>query len=356
MKIFKKKLWEVLSVVMASILVFLMGGYDIAMSQSAAINTALGIAGSSIARSTDEKYQYYKRSFTTTEEVKAYYTDICEQIEAEGLVLLKNDNNALPLSEGDKVSCFLSGSVRFNYGSSGSSAIDSSAYKDLKTALTEQGLSVNEALWEYYAGVKGRTKSGETYKINEPGFEDIDSAAVSKSEEYNVAIVTFARDSGEGADVSVSRTDGEDKSYLAISTNEADVLEQLTSMKKSGKIRKIIVLLNSSSPLELDFLYRDGIDVDACMWVGNVGVSGIDAVAKALTGKVVPSGKLSDTYLRDNFSSPAMMQQSYNYLKSFAGTYTNAEALGLNETQGHYGVYTEGIYVGYRYYETRYTD
>ena len=140
-----------------------------------------------------------------------------------------------------------------------------------------------------------------------------------------------------------------------MSQAEIDGLKALTLPKIAGTVKKIIVLLNSSATIQLDFLDKETIDVDACLWIGNVGKSGINAVAKALTGEIVPSGKLSDTYLKDNFSSPAMMQQNYNTNKSFMSAYENGGGL-TDESQKYYGVYSEGIYVGYRYYETRYTD
>ena len=355
-KLFKTRRWEALMLVFATLFVILLGGYKIAMNYAAAINSALGIASSEITRSDDAAYQYFPRTYTTDEDMKAYYISVCEEVESEGLVLMKNENDALPLDGGAKLSLFFSGAVRFNYGSTGSSASNTDSYKDLKTALTDQKFSVNEALWNFYADEKGRTKSGETYKINEIDFEDIDEDALDAIEDFPTAIVVFARDSGEGADISSSRSDGEDKSYLSISAEEESVLIGLTELKAEGKVDKIIAVLNSSATLELDFLWRDDIDVDAVMWVGNVGVAGIDAVAKVLTGEYVPSGKLSDTYLRDNFSSPAMAQQSFNTLKSFAGEYTNSADYNLNETQKYFGIYNEGIYVGYRYYETRYED
>lgn len=81
-------------------------------------------------------------------------------------------------------------------------------------------------------------------------------------------------------------------------------MEALTEMKKAGTVKKIVVLLNSSATIQLDFLDRETIDVDSCLWIGNVGKGGIGAVAKALTGEIVPSGKLSDTYLKNNFLRP----------------------------------------------------
>lgn len=164
----------------------------------------------------------------------------------------------------------------------------------------------------------GRYKAGTLYIINEVPYNEY-GTVTSTFGEYSTAIVNIARDSGEGADLTASSNlaDGLDGSCLSLSRDEIDVLEALTQMKKAGAVKKIIVLLNSSATIQLDFLDKETIDVDACLWIGNVGKSGINAVAKALTGEIVPSGKLSDTYLKNNFSSPAMMQQNYNTNKSF---------------------------------------
>lgn len=356
-KIWKKKLWGGLSVALASLVTITTGGYQIAMAQSAAINYALGITTSDIEYSDDEKYQYYKSDYDDYDSLQEHFMETAEEIEGEGLVLLKNENDALPLAEGEKVSCVMTGSVNFNYSSSGSSAADTSGYTDLKTALTDVGLSVNETLWDFYKDSDyGRTMSGDIYKINEMPWSEYTDAVKTSITEYGTAIVNITRASGEGKDISAKKSDGEDGSYLSISPEEEEVLKELTKLKEDGSVSKIIVLLNSSATLELDFLYRDGIDVDACVWVGNVGKGGITAVAKALTGEINPSGRLSDTYLRDNFSSPAMAQQSMNAGSNFGTAYANYDSYELNTTQIYYGVYTEGIYVGYRYYETRYTD
>lgn len=362
MKLFKRRLWEGLSLGVTSVFVIVSGGYSIAMSQSAAINNALNISSSEIERSDDEQYQYFKSSYGEDEyeKLEADYLALAEKVESEGIVLLKNEKNALPLADGEKVSTFLTGSVMFNYATSGSSAADTSGYTDFKTALEGAGLEVNSALWDFYSSQvsvlgMGRYKEGTRYMVNEVPYADITPDAVASISEYGTAIVNIARNSGEGADINSTRSDTADGSYLTLSEEELGVLKELTSLKASGKVNKIIVLLNSSATIQLDFLEQSDIDVDACLWVGNVGKGGIDAVAGVLTGKYVPSGKLSDTYLVDNMSSPAMMQQSYNEFNNFMRQYDGAERLA-DSSQMYYGVYSEGIYVGYRYYETRYTD
>lgn len=363
----KKKLWQGISLTLSSLCVLSLGGYQIAMGQSAAINHALGISDSNSVLSDDEAYQYFKSDYCADEYelLEKDYLAKAEEVEGEGIVLLANKNNALPLAGNEKVSCFMMGSVAFNYASSGSSASNTSGYDDLKTALTGAGLSVNENLWSMYTGSSyGRYKKGTTTYINEMPYSEYPSSVVDTFSEYGTAIVTLARDSGEGSDIIAygAKCDGEDGNYLRLSAQEREVLEELTKLKNNGTIKKIIVLLNSSATLQVDFMNDSAIDVDACLWVGNVGKSGIHAVAKVLTGEIVPSGKLSDTYLYDNLSSPAMVSESvYNSEKdatyyNFAQTYTNAEEYGLNDTQKYYGVYAEGIYVGYRYYETRYAD
>ena len=118
------------------------------------------------------------------------------------------------------------------------------------------------------------------------------------------------------------------------------------------------MILNSSSTLQLDFI--DDYDIDALLWVGNLGLNGIPAVADILAGKVNPSGRIVDTFQKDNHAAPAM--QNYD-----AYPYTNAaelglaaaqnnNALGIDKCNQNYVVYQEGIYVGYRYFETRYED
>ncbi len=367
MKIFNRKLWEGLSLGFTSLFVFVTGAYTIAMGQSTTINASLNITTSEIERSSDPKYQYFKSDYTADEydKLQADYLDTGERIESEGIVLLKNDNNALPLAAGEKVSTFLTGSVAFNYSASGSGAADTAGYTDLKTALEGAGLKVNSGLWDLYYSMAvpaspdeeplyGRMSEGTKYLVNEMPYSAL-SSVQSTFSEYGTAIVSIARNSGEGKDINSTRSDTPDGSYLTLSDAETGVLKELTALKKSGEIKKIIVLLNSSAAIQLDFLEAEGIEVDACMWVGNVGKSGINAVAKVLSGDYVPSGRLTDTYLLNNMSSPAMQQQSYNDFNNFMRQYEGADRLA-DTTQKYYGVYSEGIYVGYRYYETRYAD
>lgn len=117
----------------------------------------------------------------------------------------------------------------------------------------------------------------------------------------DAAIVTLSRVGGEGADLSYGEVN-----YLALDENEKAMLQNVAEMKKNGTVKKTIVLINSANALQVDFLKNNEYDIDAALWIGDVGISGINAVAEILTGKVNPSGSLVDTYCYDNFSAPAM--------------------------------------------------
>ncbi len=359
-KIGIRRLWESLVVVFASLLVLFSAGYNIAVANSATINNALNIGGSEIERSDEEQYQYFKRGYTTEDSLESFYKQVAEQTEAEGLVLLKNDG-ALPLGDGAEVSLVLTGAADIAYGSSGSSALPTTTYSNFKDVLTAEGFEVNEELWNFYTtggGSKyGRTTRGTNYLMNEAPLSAYGSALDNIS---GTAIAVITRDTGEGKDINMSGAGTVDGSYLTLSEQELEVLDKLTELKGSGQIDNIVVLLNSSASIQLDFLFGEyadegyDIDADAVMWIGYPGKYGLTSVAKALSGEVNPSGRLTDTFVRDNLSSPAAASDALG--GGFAQQYSNSAAYSLNNTQSSYGVYVEGIYVGYRYYETRYTD
>ena len=358
----KIKLWGVLSTTFVLLFIVFYVAYTVTGTYAGVINSHLGLN----KRETD----------IDIEELTENLENLGVEIEGEGAVLLKNED-ALPLKGDEKLSCFFMGSANFNYTASGSGGADSSTYKTLKTALEDEGFSVNQTLWDFYTtgvGAEVSRREGKVYgrnenlegaimifKAREIPWDRYSDTEKNSFSEYNTAIFTVSRSSGEGKDVSATESDGHDGSYLSLTNEEISVLKEITALKKAGTVKKIIVLLNTSSQFQCDFLddaqfcEEQGIDVDACLWVGNVGKSGIGAIGKLLKGEIVPSGRLSDTYLNDNFSSPAMAGWMAND-SWFSGTYANADSLNLNESQQKYAVYTEGIYVGYRYYETRYED
>ena len=170
--------------------------------------------------------------------------------------------------------------------------------------------------------------------------------------DYNdVAIVMLAREGGEDCEMMMEDPDG--ISALALHQDEKDMLAMI---RDSGKFSKIVVLLNSAYPMELGWM--DEYNVDACLWIGDPGQRGFEGVANLLTGKENPSGHLTDTYAANSLSSPAAYTQSQNVAEwSNVDEVLNSGIVTDSPLNVSYtAAQEEGIYVGYKYYETRYED
>ena len=283
----------------------------------------------------------------TVEQAADQSRAMAQELVQEGAVLLKDQNNALPLAEGTAVNLFGYGSVDPIYGGSGSGASDTSSNIDLVTGLTNAGFTVNQELVDFYkksgvsrAAQKGFEGSNFT-PAEVPAAQYTDTLLQNAKAFSDVAIVTFSRVGGEGGDLpqdmyaaGYSKTD-DGRHYLELTQDEEDLL----ALIKAQGFGKVIVLINSSNAMELGFLEDDSID--AALWIGSLGSTGFNAVGEILSGNVNPSGRLSDTYAYDLTTAPA---------------YWNAGDFTYSNLNHHYVEYAEGIYVGYRFYETRYVD
>ena len=166
----------------------------------------------------------------------------------------------------------------------------------------------------------------------------------------DAAIITITRLAGEMYDVPIDGfTDGTDA--LQLTQEEKDLL----AMAREN-FDKVIVLINSTNAMQCDFLTDDSYGVDAALWIGYTGTWGLNAVADILTGEVNPSGHLVDTYCNDNSTAPSLVN-FYGTQYANATEDNNAEWYDfMLDGNKYYNVYSEGIYIGYRYYETRYED
>lgn len=359
-----KVLTRVLSAVLGILLIALLVGNLVAQSFTTIITTYFGHDTIKI-KNIDESgaSDYFTSDFDTDEELANAGAALCEEIEAEGLVLLKN-TGVLPLGENKKVSLFSESSVDIIYGGTGSGSVDTSTAKTLKDVFEEEGYEVNSTLWNFYMGnheTYSRSNPSifaeqNNFEINECPVSEYSDEVKNSFASYNdAAIVVISRSGGEGDDLTRALDESEGGgTYLQLTNDEKDMLQMVTD-----NFENVIVLVNSSNAMELGFIDEEEYGIDACIWIGGVGQTGLSAVAKAVVGTVNPSGRLVDTYAYDSLSSPAM--QNFGSLE-----YTNAEALdSLAEsyfgimtqyTGKNYVVYQEGIYVGYRYYETRYED
>ncbi len=323
----------------------------------------------------NEDTQYFKQDYISDEEREKEGRKLCEEAEMEGLTLLENDGT-LPFSSSvKKISLFGMTSVNPVYGGTGSGSIDTSKAATAKIAFESAGYEVNPTLWNFYSSFLSYNENGKIdtknskyirtsasiegnagvqYKVNEaPQSEYTAEVKESYANYGDAAVVFIGRSGGEGSDLSMS-TDENANGYLALSQNEKDLLQAIQS---SSAFDKIIIIINSSNSMELGWM-KDYSKIKGAVWVGSVGTTGMNAIAKTLKGEYNPSGRLVDTYASVSTSAPAS--------KNFGNfSYTNAEDLNdINEpyfgstqwTAKNYVVYQESIYVGYRYYETRYED
>ena len=367
----KKNPWLIPTIILLVFSILLTAAIPVTAYYETMINAALNAQTQKIIPGENSKI-FYWTDYESEEDLVNNDMAVCRQVEAEGAALLLNKNNALPLAADAKMSLFSQSASDPVLTGTGSAFMATGDAVSLYAALQDSFAPgcVNQELWKFYktSGYKRVNAalaggSPDQYRINEVPWGKYPETLKATFPQFgDAAIVVLSRSSGEGADLPNSlealrdyMTDGD---YLQLCAEERALLDNLMQLKQDGVFKKVIVILNSSSTLQLDFI--DDYDIDALLWVGNLGLNGIPAVADILAGKVNPSGRIVDTFQKDNHAAPAM--QNYD-----AYPYTNAAELGLAAAQNNnasgidkcnqnYVVYQEGIYVGYRYFETRYED
>ncbi len=368
----RKVLYMVLTIVMAVLFAVFIAATIVCNMFAPAVHIFFNTKTSTTSGEKGE--DFFKKDASSASEQMEKAQDVVERIGAEGSVLLMNESSALPLAEGAKVTLLGKTSADLITGGTGSGAVSVTGKNTVKSAMEQAGLEVNDTMWNFYTSGAGSTyvrEDGEgslnnvlpdftTFKINEVPQSAYSATEWDSVKNYgDAAIIFLGRVCGEGFDMPWFNSGDGTGNLLELTAEEQALLAKAKQLKDAGDIRKIVVILNTSYALELDFLRPDicGVDygIDACMWIGLPGESGINGVAEIIAGKVNPSGKLVSTYTYDNFSAPAMQNM-------YVTSYANAEEKGL--TYGgngslynkYYIAYQEGIYVGYRYYETRYED
>ena len=313
---------------------------------------------------------------TITEETSAAATELCEDIAEEGIVLLQNNENALPLENGAKINVFGWSSTNPVYGGTGSGSL-SDAYPtvSLLEGLENAGFQVNKELVDFYTNFRETRPTvgmwGQDWTIPEPAVEEYDKAGVFESaKEYSdTAVVVIARSGGEGADLPTSLdpavedtfndggtfgssglrySDQKDdldagKHYLEISNREKAMLDRVTA-----DYDNVVLIVNAANTMELGFV-EDYKQIKSVLWCPGTGQSGFNSLGKILSGAVNPSAKTSDTFVRDLTKTP-----TYNNFGFFE--YDNMDELAVEDEGVAYPPtfvnYTDGIYVGYRFWET----
>ena len=281
----------------------------------------------------------------------------------EGFVLLKNENAALPMNKGAKISVFSKNSVNLSYGGSGSGGFDTSNNKDLYESLNDAGFVTNPTLKSFYES----SQSGPVRTANSSDLDNGDNQKIATAEtpqsKYNdavknsyadysdAALVVITRIGGEGFDLPRYQGDSEgavspDSHYLELDQNEIDLLTAVTD----GTFKRVVVVFNTPSSFEATFLkdsaYAAFADkIDAAVWIGFTGSNGITALGEILNGDVNPSGRLVDTWAADFTKNPSFANFGTGCLPDTTDKYDGGMYYSVD--------YEEGIYVGYRYYETR---
>lgn len=315
----------------------------VAFQQEGEINHALGVSEAGTGYGGTE---FTADGTLSDEGFNAYITaayQFCEREEEEGSVLLYNKDGALPLAESERnVTAFGRGSIDPVFRSTaGGSSTNPDFQKTPVDALRDAGFNVNETLLDAYANATAPAER----TVSSVGEYDAsvlsDDVKGSFSGYGDVAVVTLSRFATEGQDLAMTNEAG--KRMLELDDNEKAIFE---AIRESDAFKKVVVLLNSVFAFELGWL--EDYDVDAVLWVGNPGFYGMPGAVRVLTGEVNPSGHTQATFVANSLSAPS----AENFgLRPFDYGGKTPRAAGDSFVS-----YSEGIYVGYRYYETRYED
>ncbi len=365
------KLWSGLTALFAVVLVIAVLGQSLALTNASYINSALGTATSKVEITGEVgDTTYYKSSFGSFDDPAAQAKLLEATFEQnknemrEGAVLLSN-SGVLPMGDDvKKISVFGHAAVDpvFQGSSAGTKVSDGALNTvNLKQALESQGFEVNGALWDALKAQPTTRTSGEGSAWG--GAPPTGSAAGTEENKAfyegqrstwadykDAAIVVFTREGAEGNDLKMQDVDDDGTtpmSSLALHQNEKDLLALVRE-----DFDKVIVLLNSAYQMEVHEILPY---CDALMFIGTPGHQGFTGVAEILRGVVNPSGHLVDTYATSSLSAPATVNSGTDTPK-FSNADAINSAIGSDETAEYISFQAENIYIGYRYYETRYAD
>lgn len=306
---------------------------------------------------------YPTQKATNKAEAFANAQEVNLKLAEEGFVLLKNENAALPMNKGARISVFSKNSVNLSYGGSGSGGFDTSNNKNLYESLNDAGFVTNPTLKNFYESSQSgpvRTANssdldnGDNQKIataETPQSKYTDAVRNSYADYSDAALVVITRIGGEGFDLPRYQGNSEgavspDSHYLELDQNEIDLLTAVTD----GTFKRVVIVFNTPSSFEATFLkdsaYAAFADkIDAAVWIGFTGSNGITALGEILNGDVNPSGRLVDTWAADFTKNPSFVNFGTGCLPDTTDKYDGGMYYSVD--------YEEGIYIGYRYYETR---
>ena len=328
-------------------------------------------------------------SGTITEETSAKATELVNEITADGVVLAKDEDGILPVASGSKLNVFGWASTNPCYGGTGSGALNT-AYPvtDLLTGLHNAGIETNEELSKFYTDYKADRPSvgmvAQDWTLPEPNVSLYTDEMMENAKAFSdTAMVVITRVGGEGADLPTdmasvvdgswirrvaqaygsergtayyngtyddSLNEGNDwdkgDHFLQLSNREEDLLDLVTA-----NFDNVILVYNGANAFQMDFL-KDYPQIKGVLLCPGTGQSGFEGFGKVVSGEVNPSGRTVDTYVSNLKNAPW-----WNNFGDFK--YTNTEELNSDSsffdpegTTPSFVNYVEGIYVGYKFYET----
>lgn len=317
-----------------------------ALDYAASLDWALGRGErqiKSLGELDESQTQYYDSDYETAQDSQLAASELVKEIVEEGAVLLKNENDALPISRGDVVTPLGYHYLSPFYGGSGSAAMDMTA---------DYVVNAEEALNEFFTvnnEIVGKMKGAQPEVLIYADDNDDTNIAEFNVDVYKGAensckdttgIVFIARPGMEGYDAnSVAAYEDGTATQMELSKNERDMIAYAKE-----NCEKVVVIINSPSQVEVASLQTDE-GIDAILWVGTPGATGFYAMSEILAGEINPSGRTPDIWYSDFKADPT-------FVNRISTAYTNP----IEDGPDGYMEYAEGIYMGYRYYETRFVE
>lgn len=309
--------------------------------------------------------EYYKSDFSSIDEVDEAAKALVEEISGAGIVLAKNEAGALPIAAGAKVTMLGRAAADPVFGGSGSGSVDTNSAVTARAGLENAGFEVNDQVFstiEAFAAENPRgyiemdNPGASTYDIGELPVADYEAQQATFADYSDAAVVYIGRPGGEGGDLTRDMSEWDDNAepgqhQLELNKDEKDLI----ALAKSS-FDTVVVVVNASTTMEMGAL-QDDPEVDAILLAGSPGATGFNALGGILSGEINPSGRTADLWSADFTADPTYVNFGGFVYDNIEASYpvSSIESATSNATvtsDAPFVNYAEGIYVGYRYYET----
>ena len=311
--------------------------------------------------------EYYKTDFADIDALDTAAKDLVAEIAASGMVLAKNEGASLPLASGANITLMGRSAADPVFGGAGSGSVDTRSAVTPRVGLENAGFTINDAVYnaiDTFAQDENNPRGFiemdrpdvSTYYIGEMPVAQYEAQASSFAQYDDAAVILIGRPGGEGGDLAMNM-DGWDENYvdgqhqLQLNQDERDLIELA-----KANFETVVVVINASTTLELGDIQNDE-GVDAIVLAGSPGATGFDALGGILSGDVNPSGRTVDVWSADFTQDPTFNNFGRfiydNITASFPVPAIESAASNATVTdEAPFVYYSEGIYLGYRYYET----